>query len=363
MRLRPNISIRRFAKADLTKFAEWVRPQLPASALNLAVITDTHDRTAFSRTYYGPNGYWHVQEQHWLAGELPVSWRIHLGDLVDGSEPAFMTMWRLRNIAADFKADDLPFVIAKGNHDDNDKYAEKNRQFAGSFHPWVFNDTVFRPMTQQVGGPSVTRHGLSFFDSGTVRVIVLNTSDVPVRWIGGRRNYDLKKTLAVTAEQLQELCDALAGAGTRDVLIMAHAPAMVRSGKPGLKFNGRPLHEVLRAFNEKYAGRVECGTHPDFGGSARFDFSQTSGTIIGYLAGHWHTEEDYRVNGIHYSLLNCSALMGRLHGLTTNYNRKWNRLINTPSEYAGYVVSIDPNRRMLREFGYGAASPLRQFKY
>nr|WP_225350660.1 hypothetical protein [Lacticaseibacillus camelliae] len=54
MRLLPNISIRRFAKADLTQFAEWVRPQLPASALNLAVITDTHDRTAFSRTYYGP---------------------------------------------------------------------------------------------------------------------------------------------------------------------------------------------------------------------------------------------------------------------------------------------------------------------
>lgn len=194
-------------------------------------------------------------------------------------------------------------------------------------------------------------------------MIVLNTSDVPVCWVGGRRNYDLKKTLAVTADQLQELIDILQEAGARDVLIMAHAPAMVRSGKPGLKYNGRPLHEVLRAFNGKLAGRVECGSHPDFGGTAQFNFSRTGGKIIAYLAGHWHTEEDYRVNGIHYSLLNCSALMGRLHGLTTNYNRKWNRLINTPSEYAGYIVSVDAKSRRLREFGYGAASPLRQFRY
>lgn len=145
MLLRPNISIRRFAKADLTRFADWVRPQLPSTALNLAVITDTHDRTAYSRTYYGPNGYWHVQEQHWLAGELPVSWRLHLGDLVDGSEPAFMTMWRLRNIAADYKADDLPFVIAKGNHDDNDKYAEKKPPLCGQFPPVGLQRYRFRP--------------------------------------------------------------------------------------------------------------------------------------------------------------------------------------------------------------------------
>ncbi|MCI1893185.1 MAG: metallophosphoesterase [Lactobacillus sp.] len=358
-----NISIRHFAKKDLTAFADWVRPQLSKSGLNMAVITDTHDRTAFSRTFYGPNGYWHVQEQHWLAGELPIDWRIHLGDLVDGSEPSFLTLWRLRNIVADYEADSLPYVIAKGNHDDNDKYAERNRRFAGSFHPWVFNETVLRPMGLQVGGPTISRHGLSYFDWANVRVIVMNTSDVPVRWVSGRKNYDLKKTLAMTAGQIQELIDALQTAGSRDVLIMSHAPVMTRSGKPGLRYNGKQVHEVLRAFNAKLAGQVQFGEHGDFGGQATFDFAQTNGTIIAAVAGHWHTEEDFRINGIHYSLLNCSALMGRLHGLTTNYNRKWNRLINTPSEYSGYVVAVEPQSRRLKLFGYGAASPLRQFEY
>ncbi|MFD1429046.1 MULTISPECIES: metallophosphoesterase family protein [Lacticaseibacillus] len=364
MALHPrNITIRRFAKRDLGAFAQWVRPQITGATLNLALITDTHDRTQFSRTFYGPNGFWHVQEQHWLAGELPIDWRVHLGDLVDGSEPSFLTLWRLKNIMNDYKADSLPFVIAKGNHDDNDKYAEKNRRFSGSFHPWVFNENVFLPMKAQVGGPFVSLHGLSVFDQGTLRVITLNTSDIPVRWVGGRKNYDLKKTLGVTAGQLQELADALAGAGSRNVLIMAHAPAMTRSGKVGLRFNARQLHELLRAYNEKLSGRLNCGSDPDFGGQVRFDFAETSGQVIAYLAGHWHTEEDFAVNGIHYSLQNVSALMGRNHALTTRFNRRQNRVIATPSEYAGYVVSIDDQARLLSIFGYGAAAKTRRFRY
>nr|WP_243681558.1 hypothetical protein [Lacticaseibacillus manihotivorans] len=48
-----NISIRRFAKRDLEQFAQTVGPQITGAALNLAVITDTHDRTQLSRTFYG----------------------------------------------------------------------------------------------------------------------------------------------------------------------------------------------------------------------------------------------------------------------------------------------------------------------
>ncbi len=363
MRYRQNISIRRFAKRDLEAFAQTVRPQITGKALNLAIITDTHDRTQLSRTFYGPNGYWHVREQHWLCGELPIDWRVHLGDMVDGSEPSVLTMWRLRNIVSDYQAGDWPFVIARGNHDDNDKFAERNRRFAGSFHPWVYHDLVWEKMAQQVGGPSVSRHGLSVFDHGNIRVITLNTSDVPVRWVAGRKNYDLKKTLAVTADQLQELADALAGAGDRDVLIMAHAPAMTRPNKPGLRFNGSQLHELLRAFNAHLSGTLDCGSHPDFGGQVAFDFSRGHSQIIAYVAGHWHVEEDFSVNGLHYTLLNNSALMGWTHGLTTRYNRRWHRRLNQASEYAGYVLSVDTAARRLRLFGYGAATPKRVFAY
>ncbi|WP_056992812.1 metallophosphoesterase family protein [Lacticaseibacillus saniviri] len=358
-----NIAIRHFVKRDLANFVDRVQPELAPEALNLALITDTHDRTQLSRTYYGPNGFWHVQEQHWLAGELPIDWRVHLGDMVDGSEPSFLTEWRLKNMVSDYAADITPFVIAKGNHDDNDKFAEKNRRFAGSFHPAVFNDAVFARMANQVGGPTVTRHGLSWFDTPQIRVVTLNTSDVPVRWINGRKNYDVKKTLAVTLGQIQELIQVLADAGDRDVLVLSHAPMINKSGKPALKYNGRAVHELLRAVNLHAKGTVNLGNHPDFGGQADFDFTSTSGNIIAVLSGHYHYEADYAVNGIHYSVQNVSALMGRHHALTTRFNRNFDRHINQTNEYAGYVVSVDPNQRTLTIFGYGAATPERRFAY
>jgi len=354
--------IRQFVQQDLHRFIQRVAPQLAPGAVNLALVTDTHDLTQWRKSLYGPSGYWHVIEQHWLVSQLPITFRLHLGDMVDGSEPGFMTQWRLRNMVLDFATGAVPFIITKGNHDDNDKFAEKNRRFIGSFPPQVFDRIVFDHERNQEG-ISVSKHGLIVADTDFVRVIGLNTSDVPAQWLHGRKNYDVKKTLAVTAEQLQELAEALATGEGRDILIVSHAPAMNRRGKPALKYNGQALHNLLRAFTQRLKGTVMLGDHPDFGGEVPFDFSATSGDLIGVLAGHYHVEADYLVNGIHYSLQNVSALMGRRHALTTKYNRAWNRRLNSETEYAGYVVSIDPPSRSLKIFGYGAASPERQFIY
>ncbi|KRM72030.1 hypothetical protein FC34_GL001013 [Lacticaseibacillus brantae DSM 23927] len=347
---------------DLHRFIQQVGPQLAPGAVNLALVTDTHDLTHWRQSLYGPSGYWHVLEQHWLVEQLPITYRVHLGDLVDGSEPGFLTQWRLKNIVADFAASAEPFIITRGNHDDNDKFAEKNRRFVGSFPVQVFDRLVFSPERAQ-DGISVSEHGLVVADTDFVRVIAVNTSDVPARWINGRKNYDVKKTLAVTAGQLRELAQALATAESRDILIVSHAPAMNRRGKPALKYNGQALHNLLRAFTHRLKGTVMLGDNPDFGGEVPFDFSATAGDLIAVLAGHYHVEADYLVNGIHYSLQNVSALMGRRHALTTKYNRTWNRQLNTPTEYAGYVVSVDPPSRSLQIFGYGAASPERRFIY
>ena len=59
--------------------------------------------------------------------------RVHLGDLVDGSEAPWLTRLRLRNIMADYQSGPVPFLVTKGNHDDNDKFAEKRAGHYGSF--------------------------------------------------------------------------------------------------------------------------------------------------------------------------------------------------------------------------------------
>ncbi|WLV77256.1 metallophosphoesterase [Lacticaseibacillus parahuelsenbergensis] len=355
-----SITIRPFVKKDLGRFINAVAPLLPASAVNFALITDTHDKAKFATTYYGPTGYWHVREQGWLSTQLPLALRVHLGDLVDGSESPWLTKLRLRNIMADYRRGQVPFLVTKGNHDDNDKFAEKQPGHRGSFLPEVAQQLIFAADAIQ-RHVAVSREGLLVQDFPGLRIIVLNTADVPLH--DGRKIYDVKKTLAVSFAQLRDFALALKDAQSRDVLIMSHAPAMKQNGQPALKFNGRAVHELLRAFNLHASGLLNTGKTPEFGGQLRFDFTQTTGKIIAYLAGHYHLEADYQVNGIHYSLQNTSALMGRHHGLTTKFNRRYDRRFGTPSEYAGYVVSVDVQRRLLSLYGYGAASRVRRFVY
>ena len=355
-----SIAIRPFVKKDLGRFITAITPLLPSSAVNFALITDTHDKAKFARTYYGPTGYWHVREQQWLSAHLPVAFRVHLGDLVDGSEAPWLTKMRLRNIMADYQRGPVPFLVTKGNHDDNDKFAEKQPRHQGSFMPQVAQAVIFSAdATQQ--NVAVSREGLLVQDFPGLRMIVLNTADVPL--LDGKKVFDVKKTLAVSFPQLRDFALALKGAGARDVLIMSHAPAMKQNGQSALKFNGQAVHELLRAFNLHASGLLQTTGAPGFNGRLRFDFTAATGRVVGYLAGHYHLEADYRVHGIHYSLQNTSALMGRHHGLTTKFNRHYDRQLGRPSEYAGYVVSVDVQQHQLSLYGYGAASRVRRFAY
>lgn len=52
-----SIAIRPFVKKDLTRFVSAISPLLSPSAVNFALITDTHDKAKFATTYYGPTGY------------------------------------------------------------------------------------------------------------------------------------------------------------------------------------------------------------------------------------------------------------------------------------------------------------------
>ncbi|MCU6391991.1 hypothetical protein KW818_23055, partial [Enterobacter quasiroggenkampii] len=116
-------------------------------------------------------------------------------------------------------------------------------------------------------------------------------------------------------------------------------------------------------FNSLASERLSTGKTSEFGGQLRVDCTKNAGRIIAFLAGRYHLGAEYQVNGIHYSLQDTSALMGRHHGLTTKFNRRFDRHFGTPSEYAGYVISVDIDRRRLSLYGYGAASRVRRFAF
>ena len=72
-----------------------------------------------------------------------------------------------------------------------------------------------------------------------------------------------------------------------------------------MKFNGRSLHELMVAFNQREKGYLNSrDIPPEFTLANSFDFTKIKNAkIVAYLCGHRHTEDQYRINGIQYIFL------------------------------------------------------------
>ncbi|NVY96412.1 metallophosphoesterase [Lactobacillus sp. DCY120] len=343
-----------------------IAPQLAPESATLAVITDTHIKFTPSRSYYGFNGWQHLQEFFTLSQKLPSDLLLHLGDVIDGSDNPTTDRQFLQQVGQSFDQQKKPFWILKGNHDDHDKFDEHQPGHRATFTADTFEHYIGNLQLQQTAVQTVEQvPGFGYWDHGSVRVIFLNTSDVPFTLTPqGRRIYDHKLVLGMQQRQIQALIKVLEDSANRTILICSHANLVTAKGRNGLQHNGKLVHDLLRAFNQGLSGRVDHHeAESKFDVQASFDFrTNQTGRIRACLAGHRHLETNFQVDQINYIILNNSALMGRRHGLTTRYNRAWDRKLGEVSEFAGYVVNLNPQTGWLYVWGYGAASPVRKFK-
>lgn len=335
------------------------------NSVNLGVITDTHFKDKDSVDFYGWNGLQHVQEFSYLEKFGLLDLKAHLGDWIDGSDAGLIGESELIKLKDSFKSDKVPYLNIKGNHDENDKFDEHHDPKA-SFPENEFENIMWPDMYRQKGIHYVSRqHGVAYFDIDDVRVVSVNTSDVPyILDNKGHKRYDNKITLAVREDQIEEIIEILTKSSNKKIVFMSHANPINRKGSNALKYNGRSLHELLVAFNQREKGRMHAseGEPAEFRLSNYFDFTKVKNSrIIAYFCGHRHREDQYRINGIQYILFNCSALMGPNHSLTTKYNKNLNRKIDHNNEFAGYIVNIDLKRHRIQSFGYGAASRRRVY--
>ena len=335
------------------------------NSVNIGVITDTHFKDKDSVDFYGWNGLQHVQEFSYLDHLNILNLKAHLGDWIDGSDAGLVSESELIKLERSFKSNTVPYLSIKGNHDENDKFDE-HHDLKASFPQNEFENIMWPDMYHQKNIKYISRqHGVAYFDFDDVRVISVNTSDLPyVLNNRGQKKYDAKITLAVREDQIEEIIEILARSSNKRIVFMSHANPINRKGSNALKYNGRSLHELLVAFNQREKGRMHAsnGEPAEFRLSNDFDFTGIKNArIVAYLCGHRHREDQYRINGIQYILFNCSALMGPNHSLTTKYNKNLNRQIDHNNEFAGYIVNIDLKRHRIQAFGYGAASRRRVY--
>lgn len=335
------------------------------NSVNLGVITDTHFKDKDSVDFYGWNGLQHVQEFSYLEKFGLLDLKAHLGDWIDGSDAGLIGESELIKLKDSFKSDKVPYLNIKGNQDENDKFDE-HHDLKASFPENEFENIMWPDMYRQKGIHYVSRqHGVAYFDIDDVRVVSVNTSDVPyILDNKGHKRYDTKITLAVREDQIEEIIEILTKSSNKKIVFMSHANPINRKGSNALKYNGRSLHELLVAFNQREKGRMHAseGEPAEFRLSNYFDFTKVKNArVIAYFCGLRHREDQYRINGIQYILFNCSALMGPNHSLTTKYNKNLNRKIDHNNEFAGYIVNIDLKRHRIQSFGYGAASRRRVY--
>lgn len=351
----------------LNNFADRVKSHTRSgnNSINIGLLTDTHFKDSNSIDFYGWNGLTHVREFSYLDQLGLLNLKAHLGDWIDGSDAGLLSENELTKIRDAFKSDNVPYLIIKGNHDENDKFDE-HHDFKASFPENEFESIMWPQMYRQSKINYISKqHGVSYFDFDDLRVISVNTSDIPYYLNNkGQKKYDTKITLGVREDQIEEIIEILSRSSNKKIIFMSHANPINRKGSNALKFNGRSLHELLVAFNQREKGKMHSSKDvpAEFRLSNDFDFTGVENAhIIAYFCGHRHREDQYRINGIQYILFNCSALMGPNHALTTKYNKNWNRQIDHPTEFAGYVANIDLERHRLQIFGYGAASKRKIF--
>lgn len=364
--IRGKIVYRDFVKNSFENFTEQViEPNVSHRSFTIAVITDTHAKDTNSISFYGINGLMHTQELNILDKCLKIDMKAHLGDAIDGSDTPENSKTLLRLIVRSLNNSKLPFAMIKGNHDDNDKFDEhtisKRASFGEDTYKEIVNPSLYNQPQIQYESEDT---GIFYFDKGNVRTIYINTSDVPYRLSRGVKKYDVKKVRAMRQKQFDELVAILQKSKNKKIVVFGHTPLLDAKGENGLTYNGRTVHELFVAFNNKLKGEVDNGLEDDFAIKSKFDFSEIKNSkIVAYICGHKHIETNYRFDDIDYVLLNCSALMGKNHGLTTQYNKNWNRKLNHENEFAGYVVDIDAQTSKLSVYGFGAASKERVFEF
>ena len=246
------------------------------NSVNIGVITDTHFKDKDSVDFYGWNGLQHVQEFSYLDQLNILNLKAHLGDWIDGSDAGLVSESELIKLERSFKSNTVPYLSIKGNHDENDKFDE-HHDLKASFPQNEFENIMWPDMYHQKNIKYISRqHGVAYFDFDDVRVISVNTSDLPyVLNNRGQKKYDAKITLAVREDQIEEIIEILARSSNKRIVFMSHANPINRKGSNALKYNGRSLHELLVAFNQREKGRMHAsnGEPAEFRLSNDFDFT------------------------------------------------------------------------------------------
>lgn len=329
-----------------------------AQTVVIGFITDTHiDSWKTPATARALRG---IQLLSYYAAHFGADLLVHGGDVNDGIKPRDWSVADVKRAVAAMQLGQVPFIIAQGNHDDNSGYARDmagyrfdqliTNQMATTLRADQFRQWLKIPTGSQ--NPNQAVFGTYALPNSPIVVIVLDGFDMPdvaqaVADFGtfrhGYTHYSgpqidwLKQTLAsIAAEQQIMVFDhiTLNGIAPTDWHDLQPRFENNRSKTArGAAHQSQQIYELLTKHQQRYHN------------------------IIGFMAGHSHTDDYVYSAGVQFVTSTC-GLFDRGDGA----HQRW---LGNLNESAFDILQINPQSRQVFRHRVGFAGPhfLKQWQY
>ena len=311
-----------------------------------------------------------------VAEWLPMTHIIDGGDFIMGNEEKEKTVELLRNYSRLVHKNNIPYLVAKGNHDDNGFYATTHGTLPEDLitdEEWYALVTKYNERYKNVvvdkDNPA---GGYCYIDAevSKIRTIVVNVCDVPYKDSDGnpykddtgKAKYNAMQNYAIREQQLKFVREALKCADKSDchewgIIVCMHFPDAVT-------INNNCLFSMLASKcglpgyseNKNYTYKYE---HDDFGVGVseddpfEYNFYDYRGDVIAVISGHKHYDTSGKIwNNFTSIIVDSSYPDG-------NDNRD-SRPIGTVDEDCFDIVRVDREEKKVYCYRFGGLGNLTE---
>lgn len=274
----------------------------------------------------------------------------------------------LEGLYRQFQTIDLDkFIPCAGNHD----YNGVGDGVTIQEDDWTVTDkelgTLFFRRCKATNRPTDKLYYYRDFDEKKVRIIVLNTQDVPVQFDNeGKVVYDPLTLFGISQQQMNFIVSALHVSAKTDaedwkIMFLMHVGLYSNDDTPRMYGNGSlinrvVLRNILKAFvNRTTYSYSETDTDHDgiFTISGSVDFTSAVGKLIAVFNGHTHHDCYVNADGFNCIGIQCSYPNATANEAETEYSLPA-MLAGTYDEFAIDVVILDDTQQkiILKRFGH-----------
>lgn len=315
-----------------------------------AFITDQQSSFNEDKSHNMLENYTNV---NYLADYIPYSFIANGGDFISGYSSKENVIEELKQYAKlTFETTRVPYMITRGNHDDNSQYTLSNgRQYTDLITPleWYKNVIKYAERFHQFVWDNDNREGGYCYiedENAKIRYIFLNAYDTPaIRNADGTHKYNCMENPAFSDKQVQWIAHKALNFLNKDkpnewaVIAFCHY-------LHGASKNYTHIINIIDSFKKgtKYEGSTNI---EDFSSNVSVDFTeQGQGEFITVISGDTHEDRGFHIlNDIVPIITRTSSLPDGWLGIS--------RPIGTDQQDAFDIMVVDRENKLIKTTRFG----------